>query len=106
MKWPRAHTNSSDTAYASRRSTRLSSSTSGSNRRSANAIGSRGVNGYCLGHVENLHVDRNFGFLTARYGSRLGALQYRFVDDGRKRGGITVDDRIGQQSGGLLFRPL
>jgi hypothetical protein len=61
---------------------------------------------YCLGHVENIHVDGNFGHLTARYGARLSALQYRFVDgEGRKRGGIVVDDRISHGHGGLLFRP-
>lgn len=61
---------------------------------------------YCLGHVQNVHVDQNFGHLTQRYGARLKALQYRYPDaEGRWRGGITVDDRIGKQSGGLLFRP-
>lgn len=60
---------------------------------------------YCLGHVTNVHVDAGFGLLTSRYGTRLKALQYRFRDgDGRGRGGITVDDRIGHQSGGLLFQ--
>ena len=59
---------------------------------------------YCLGHVQNVHVDSNFGHLTQRYGARLGALQYRYRDSGgRMRGGITVDDRVGHQSGGLLF---
>jgi hypothetical protein len=61
---------------------------------------------YCLGHVQSVHVDQNFGHLTSRYGARLRALQYRYHDaaDGRWRGGITVDDRIGHQSGGLLFQ--
>jgi hypothetical protein len=61
---------------------------------------------YCLGHVQNVHVDQNFGHLTQRYGARLKALQYRYPDaEERWRGGIAVDDRIGKQSGGLLFRP-
>jgi Protein of unknown function (DUF3800) len=60
---------------------------------------------YCLGHVTNVHVDANFGHLVARYGTRMSALQYRFIDDdGRRRGGVTVDDRIGHRSGSLLFR--
>jgi hypothetical protein len=60
---------------------------------------------YCLGHVTSVHVDANFGHLIQRYGTRLSALQYRFVDSsGRRRAGITVDDRIAQRAGGLLFQ--
>jgi uncharacterized protein DUF3800 len=60
---------------------------------------------YCLGHVQNVHVDANFGHLTARYGARIQALQHRYPDEnGRYRGGITVDDRIGSRSGAGLFR--
>jgi Protein of unknown function (DUF3800) len=59
---------------------------------------------YCTGHVESVHVDPNFGHLVARYGARLSALQFRYVDeDARRRGGITVDDRLGQRSGHYLF---
>jgi Protein of unknown function (DUF3800) len=61
---------------------------------------------YCRGHVQNVHVDQNFGHLTARYGSRLRDLQYRFVDgEQRRRGGLVVDDKLGQRSGALLFQP-
>ena len=60
---------------------------------------------YCLGHVQNVHVDQNFGHLTARYGARIRALQYRYRDDdGRRQGGITVDDKITHRSGASLFR--
>lgn len=60
---------------------------------------------YCRNHVQNVHVDPNFGHLTARYGSRLRDLQYRYRDDmGRRRGGITVDDKLEGRSGAVLFR--
>jgi Protein of unknown function (DUF3800) len=60
---------------------------------------------YCRDHVESVHVDEGFGRLTARYGARLSALQFRYADaDGRWRGGIAVDDRIGHLHGGYMFR--
>lgn len=60
---------------------------------------------YCLGHVQSVHVDQNFGHLTARYGHRLQELQYRYRDDTATwQGGITVDDKIGHRSGAHLFR--
>ena len=60
--------------------------------------------GYCVNHVQNVHVDTNFGHLTARYGSRLRNLQYRYKDAGQAwKGGMAVDDKIGQRSGKFLF---
>lgn len=59
---------------------------------------------YCLNHVQNVHVQQDFGILTDRYGERLKRMQHRYRDDeGRMRGGITVDDRISHLPGGLLF---
>jgi hypothetical protein len=60
---------------------------------------------YCLNHVYNVHVDDGFSRVAARYGPRIQALQYRFNDGDRYRGGITVDDKIGARSGSRLFRP-
>ena len=59
---------------------------------------------FCRGHVNSVHVDRGFGRLTDRYGQRLLRLQHRYMDSGRRRGGITVDDRLGHRSGGRLFK--
>jgi hypothetical protein len=59
---------------------------------------------YCLNHVYNIHVDPGFGDLTERDGARLRALQYRYLVGDRYRGGLTVDDRVGQRPGGPLFR--
>jgi hypothetical protein len=60
---------------------------------------------YCAGHVQNVHVDRGFGVLAARYGSRLQAMQHRYDDDfGNRKGGITVSDPVGRLPGGMLFR--
>lgn len=60
---------------------------------------------YCRGHVNNVHVDPNFGHLTARYGARLRAMQYRYRDQAQvRRGGLTVDDKLEARSGAQLFR--
>lgn len=60
---------------------------------------------YCRGYADSVHIDENFGHLTHRYGARLRSLQYRYVDeDGRRRGGLTVNDRMGRQDGRLLFQ--
>jgi len=59
---------------------------------------------YCVGHVSSVHVDASFKLLARRYGTRLRRLQYRYDDpQGRRRGGMTVDDRLGCKSGAGLF---
>ncbi len=60
---------------------------------------------YCREHVSSVHVDDGFGVLSERFGQRLGQIQFRFDEAGRKRGGITVDDRLGHRHGGLLLYP-
>lgn len=60
---------------------------------------------YCNGYVENLHVRPGYSILRDRYGSALSHLQYRYPENGRYRGGITTDDKLGQRSGALLFNP-
>lgn len=61
---------------------------------------------YCVGHVQNVHVDTGFGVLASRYGARLQAMQHRYKDDqGHRRGGLTVSDPVGRQGGGALFHP-
>jgi uncharacterized protein DUF3800 len=60
---------------------------------------------YCTGQVQSVHVDPGFRSLTDRYGTRLRRLQHRYEDDaGRTRGGITVSDPLGRQSGAVLFQ--
>ncbi len=61
---------------------------------------------YCQGYVEGVHVQQDFVLLQQRFGSRLCSLQHRYKENGRPRGGLTVDDRIAQRHGGMLFRPL
>jgi hypothetical protein len=61
---------------------------------------------YCLGHVQSVHVDMLYTTIRDRYGRRLRQLQFRYQNaEGRIRGGITVNDAIGHQSGALLFGP-
>jgi hypothetical protein len=60
---------------------------------------------YCYGHVQNVHVDRAFEVLVARYGNRLMSMQHRYEDDrGRRVGGFTVSDSLTRRPGGVLFR--
>jgi hypothetical protein len=60
---------------------------------------------YCVGYVQNVHVQPRYGDIHRRYAARLRPLQYRFQDEtARWRGGITVSDPIGQRSGALLFQ--
>lgn len=58
---------------------------------------------YCTGYVSNLHVRPEYAVLKSRYGAALAGLQHRYLSAGRKRGGITIDDRLGQRSGAMLF---
>jgi hypothetical protein len=59
---------------------------------------------YCGAHVTNVHADPGYALLKQRYGQRLQALQYRYVDAaGRWHGGITVADGIGRRSAAALF---
>lgn len=59
---------------------------------------------YCLGHVQSVHVHMRYSLLKEAFGGRLQKLQYRYCDrTGRWRGGITVSDAIGKQSGRELF---
>jgi len=61
---------------------------------------------YCFGHVQSVHVDIQYSAIRDRYGAALKKLQYRYQDDtGRWRGGITVNDQIGQKSGAFIFGP-
>src|SRR5262249_20006726 len=56
------------------------------------------------GQVHSVHVRPEFRRLKERYGKRLKGLQYFFRDDtGRKRGGITVDDKLTRRSSSGLF---
>jgi hypothetical protein len=51
---------------------------------------------YCLGHVQNVHVDPAFGVLASRYGSRLQAMQHRYRTT---KTSPRVDSRFPTQSG-------
>jgi hypothetical protein len=63
------------------------------------------IDAYCVGHVTNLHMRPGYSILRGRYGAALAQLQHRYLEMGRKRGGLTTDDRLGKQSGGRLFNP-
>lgn len=59
---------------------------------------------YCLGHLQSVHVNMRYDVIRDTFGKRIKAMQYRFQDEkGFWRGGITVSDGIGKQSGATLF---
>ena len=61
---------------------------------------------YCMGYVTSYHVNAKYGVLKSRYASRLNNMQFRYDDpqQGRMRGGITVDDKLGQRSAMQMFK--
>ena len=61
---------------------------------------------YCRGYVSSVHVRPGHALLSARYGLRLRALQYRYREGVAFRGGLTVSDAIGRRPGRLLFEPV
>jgi len=60
---------------------------------------------YCSGHVDNIHVQPSAARLRHRYGDRLRAIQYRYLDTAtnRHRGGLVVSDPVGHRSASLMF---
>ena len=61
---------------------------------------------YCLGYVNNGHADYNYHLIRDRFGLRLKALQFRYMDStGWWCGGIGTSDAINHQSSSLMFAP-
>lgn len=58
---------------------------------------------YCRGHVNNVHVNRRGNVIRERFGARLRALEHRYWDGSRPRGGFTVSDAIRHRGGSALF---
>lgn len=63
------------------------------------------VYSFCLGHVQSVHVHPGYASLKTEFAPRLRRLQHRYVSpvDLRWRGGIVVNDQLGQGSGALFF---
>jgi hypothetical protein len=59
---------------------------------------------YCSGTVRNVHVNPGALDLRDRFGARINALQHRYLDQGRRRGGVVTRDPIGNASAAELFR--
>lgn len=58
---------------------------------------------YCAGHIESVHVNATDFRIRSRYAQRVKEIRYRFIDAGKVRGGITVNDAIGQRASNLIF---
>lgn len=58
---------------------------------------------YCRGHIESFHIHDRDALIRHRYAERVRALGYRYLEQGRWKGGITVNDAIAQRSAAALF---
>jgi hypothetical protein len=65
------------------------------------------VDAYCEGHLTSCHVRGScYRVLRTRFGADLSHLQHRYQEPvtGNWRGGIRVEDRLSNKTGGDLFR--
>lgn len=63
------------------------------------------TNTYCAGHITSVHIRDKDGLIRRRYALRIRDLCFRFHDNSRMRGGITVNDAILKRSANGLFAP-
>lgn len=64
------------------------------------------VDTYCSGHISSVHIRPDYSNIKIRYSQRIKNLQYRYIDNirGNKHvGGLTVDDKVSNKPGHLLF---
>lgn len=59
---------------------------------------------YCTGHITSLHVHPRYVDIKERFAGRLKDLQYKYVEGGKTRGGITVNDQIAHRTSALMFQ--
>jgi Protein of unknown function (DUF3800) len=63
------------------------------------------MHAYCEGHITSIHIVNGYWQIGARYGTRIKRMQHRYqLANGHWDGGISVSDRLGRQSGSLLFK--
>lgn len=58
---------------------------------------------YSKGHINSTHIHERDALIRERYATRIRNLGYRYMENGRWRGGITVTDAIGNRSATHLF---
>lgn len=61
---------------------------------------------YCNGHIKSAHVHPKDALIRERYALRLKELAYRFFQQDRYRGGITVTDAISRFPASKIFTGL
>lgn len=60
---------------------------------------------YCYEIVRNIHVDRKYEMIKARYSARLRRRLFTYQNhEGKLRGGITVSDGLGQRPSHFLWK--
>ena len=58
---------------------------------------------YCKGFVNNVHVNPRATDLRTLFGQRIHALQFRYLSEGRMKGGVTTNDPVNNASATLMF---
>ena len=59
---------------------------------------------YCTGHVFSDHVNADNLTIKNDYANKIKILFYRYMKDGRMKGGLTLNDKIMQKSSTHFFR--
>ena len=60
---------------------------------------------YCTGHIKSVHVNAKDKLITDKFCPKIKRLQYRYLDNGKYQGGISVNDGIlRSRSSSYLFR--
>lgn len=59
---------------------------------------------YCLGHVKGVHVTKGDVYIKRRFSRRINKLQYRFIKDKMRRGGVWVRDAHEKRDSGHIFK--
>lgn len=60
---------------------------------------------YCAGHVNSSHVNANDYRIKDRYAARLKALRYKYMVDGKIKGGVLVNDSILKRPSSIMLMP-
>jgi hypothetical protein len=59
---------------------------------------------YCKGHISSVHIHPRYADIKAKFADRLKALQYRYTEIGKMKGGITVNDQLAHKGSALMFQ--
>jgi hypothetical protein len=61
---------------------------------------------FCSCLIHNIHLNGEYAALRERYAPKLKALEYRYIEDGKRCGGIRVIDRMNNQPTRALYKDI